>query len=410
MPQKTKPGRAASGTGKNSKRRMQLTVPGRQGNKRAKPKAPAVIANSIFALTLSSKPGLEVLEKIDGKKSRYRLDAQEDYYQMYDDLLAAYKRALWNVKGETTEFDPLTAGLGIGNALNYVLKGFEENILPKYFEYNIDRDNDYYYFTVYRYCDFPDFWHAFEIKPVVNHLRRSKPLHDLFVRVMAYLSCRLSILTWYNGGCGYSDYIFEERVENWEMEEGALYPDPDADEERKRSAFENRSRYLEAKRCLADYKTGQAKKYQRLLEKYRAPSRESIMKRIARLNSSQKKSPIASFIVEAMEFSKETGSLNDYQYHELLGEDSQDGLTLDRQVTIIWDWEDEFTEMEMEVIDVDAGNFGVLPPVAHCFFTPESNRAFLDKMNEWMAWPRKLSQLWDKYAAIVTSIKNPKKK
>lgn len=407
MPAKINRKPAARAARNRAHTRKDKAKQGFKRNKRSKATAPAVIANSVFALTLADKPALEVIEKVEEKKNRHRSGDQDDYYQMYHDLLKAFKNGVKLVSGETTECDPLASGLGIGMSLAYVMRGFEHNILPKEFDYKIDLDEDgnYYHFTIYRYCQFSGWWHAFEIMPICRHLKRhNQPLLKLFLSFISYMSMRLDIQTWWNGGCGYAEYMMEERLMNWEDNEGDIKAPKNATKQQKEYANESRKRYETAVKNFKDYKNGEPREYEKLIRASRGSSAAAINKSLSGFN---RKDPVVAFMIKMMDFMEKPGSISDYIYRES-DDDGEMGLAFDQQIAIIWDWDDEYTRCQMDCIDAEASGIGVMPPMLHYYITPHTKKLDKDELDEWLKWPGRLSALWEEYNNMIKKFK-PKK-
>ncbi|MFL5810054.1 MAG: hypothetical protein ACJ749_11075 [Flavisolibacter sp.] len=396
MPQTTKQKNASRSTRSRFHRRKNRSECRRTGSERAKQEDPRVIANSVFALTLQQKPGIEVFDKTEINCS---YGEQDDYYAMYRDLLAAYQKAM-KLLGNETKADPLKDGLSIATCLMYVINGFRNNVLIAGYELRIDKNYDHYYFTMYLSCDFPDWWHAFEIMPVVEYLKRKSPkLHDLFLSFISYMKTRLDISTWYNGGCGYAEYYVDEAIEIdiWQDNHGPIYAEPDATKEEKRDAKEPRQKYEQLLDDFNNYNAGVIHEYELFL-RHIGPDVRYIK---SHLSCFDKKIAIVAWMKEMLEFMKEPGSVSDYHFSELIDGEEYEGITFDRQVTIIWDWHDGYTALEMDSIDADATSLGTLPPIFHYRVSKHTKQMNLDKYHDWQTWPMRFSKLWEKYRDIA---------
>lgn len=396
MPATIKKRRTAQATRKSIHRGKNSKKCGRKGGQRAKQKNPRVIANSVFALTLHTKPGLEVIDKMDGRKSYDKVD---DYHKMYRDLLAAFQNGM-NLIGQPTKVDPLKEGLDIGASLAYVVNGFRNNLLIAGYDMRIDKDDDHYYFTFYIQCDFPNWWHAFEIFPIVEFLGKNNPkLHDLFIKFIAFMSTRLHIPTWYNGGMGYSEYYVEEQsdLEIWEDHNGPTEPDDAISKEQIAEAKISKEKYERLLDDFNNYSAGVIKEYENFIRSGWLPL-ERLKKELARYRSNK---DLISWMKEMLEFMKEPGSMNDYHYAELMEEENYEGLSFDRQSAIIWNWNDSYTEIEMECIDSDANNIGIIPPIFHYHLSKNTKSLNMDRYIDWQSWPLRFSKLWEKYRDIV---------
>lgn len=400
MPQRIKNRSAAQRSRTGTHRRKNRKAHGRQGCERTEQKSSGIIAHSLFALTLHQKPALEVENKINKRAG----DATEDYHAMYRDLLAAYQNGM-RLSGTPTEADPFKSGLDIGASLSYVISGFNNNLLPGGFEMRIEKDGTsykqlHYYFSVYIACDFPECWHVFEIMPVVEYLRKyNVKLHDTFIRFIAYMKVRLGINTWYDGALGYADYQMEERIdpECWENNEGFMELEEDANDEAKKDAEESRLRYEAGVDDFNSYNAGYIKEYEQVI-KSSLLTADQLNKELAKYNS---KNPLVAFMHKMMEFMKEPGSFHGYHYAELYDENEYESVAIDRQVSILWDWDDEYAALECDALDVDASNYGVTPPVFHYAISKHTKQLPLDRFHEWQTWPMRFSKLWEDYRDLT---------
>lgn len=397
MPNQTKPRRTArqirrsADAGKNKKRQR------RQAGNRSSEAASRIIANSIFTVTLKPKPGIEVLNKMDGKKKRSYHDDTDDYYKMYADLLQCFQNALPLVKEEQSTFDPLASGLAIGASLKYVSDAFKNNIVPEGFEFNVDRNDDGYFFTIYDECYFAGYWHAFEIKPIIYHLRnRSPKLHDLFIEFIKCFMDKAGIMAWWNGGMGYAEYMLEEEINDWDNYHGV---DPEEDDKATAEAYES------ALKTFNNYSTGEAKYYQELITitKYRTP--QSILKSLSRFD---KRNKTVQWMKEVCEFLLLPGRVNDFTYPEM-EEEQEMGLSFDQQVAIIWDWKDEYTHQQEQSIDAEASGIGVCSPMINIGIMPFSKSIDLNGLKERCQWPKGLTKILDSQRDLINGFVKKKK-
>lgn len=367
---------------------------GRKGGERTESSAPKIIANSIFALTLPVQTGLIVQQKLKGNVS---FDGEHDYKKMYADLLAAYQRGM-KLKGFETKVDPLKSGLSLETSLAFVVNGFRNNILEAGWEMRIDKDGDYYYFTMYTPCDLPEMWHVFEVMPIAEYLsKKNIPLLKVYLSFIKYLSGRLGISTWYNGAYGYSDWALEEKLDLWESEFGSLNLADAEDEEQEKEIQENIENYEETLDDFNSHEAGLVKEYQLMISE--SDSNPDNIRRF--LKHTRSKEPIVKFMREAMEFMEEPGCLNDFQCIELQQDDEFEGLTLDRQFSIVWDWLDSFSRMEGECLDADVNGVGIVPPILYQYVTKHTKTLDMGKLHELLRWPMRLNNLWDKYSDVA---------
>lgn len=384
--------RKSPNAGKNKKRQ------GRQASCRSGKVSTQVIGNSVFALVMQPKPGVEVLEKMEGKKKRSYHDDTDDYYQMYADLLECFQNALPLVTGEKSVFDPLANGMEIGAALSYVSNVFKNNILPEGFEFNVDRNDDGYYFTIYKECNFAGYWHAFEIKQIVYRLRKTNPkLHDLFISFIACFMRKADIMAWWNGGMGYAEYMLEEEVNDWDNYHGMDTTDE--------SSEENMKAYQSAVKTLENYTSGEAKEYQDLISNAKHRTLHSILKSLERFNSRNK---IVQWMKEVCNFLLLPGCVSDFTYPEM-EEEQETGLSFDQQVAIIWDWDDEYTSQQSQSIDAQASGIGVCYPMINMGIMRFTKSIDFEDLKKRCSWPSGLIRILDSHNEIIRGFSKKKK-
>lgn len=400
MPKTSHQKRTALRSRSHIHRRKNKQKQGRQGSNGNHPQAPKVIANSFFALTLKAKPGLEISDKIVEKPHRGYHSATDDYEAMYKDLLQAYQNALKLVKGEQSPCDPLKDGFELSMALHYVTCAFKNNILPEGYRFNIDRTNEgEYFFTIFKEVDFPDYWHAFELKQIVKKLwRDNQKLHDLFIVLIKSFMTSAGICGWWNGGMGYADWQLEERIANWDDSYG------DFDEGSKEHK-ESMKAFASAVTTCKSYENGDPAEYQSLISKAKPRSADSLLKSLDRFS---KRSPIVQWMIEVCEFMKLPGTIDDFTYPEMMEE--HEGLHFDEQATVIWDWEDEYTAEQMEGMEATVQGCGEFPPILNMGIMPYSKKIDFDDLQKREAWPQKLSDLFKSMREVIKMITQKKKK
>lgn len=401
MPTKVITKRPAQRVRQAAYRRKVLAIARRKGKPGEGKKAPSVIANSVFALTLKHKPGFEVSSLVKGDRSALR--DGDDYFLMYAQLFPVMQRAVLLATGEHTSFDPLLqGGLSIGESLGYVISIMKRNVVPKNFDLRVDHDDDLgYYFTIHQYAPFRDFWHVFEIRPAVQYLRtHNERLHELFCDFIGHFYLRTGILTWWNGGLGYAEHMMEEKIEMWEDQWGETIEDS----EECALAFDSA--------CLTvmEYSAGEVAAYQDRIQKQQL-SYPALVTAILQTKAS---GPIIDDIVNwmraAIDFIKKPGCVDDYMYHSYLQENEIEGVMFDQQSVILWDWEDEYSKLESECLDSTVQGVGVHPPQLHYHFTMYTQKFDRNEMADWLAWPGRLSQLWERYEGFIGKIKKQEKK
>lgn len=397
MPKTTQYHPAARRPRKGAQKRNERKIAGRPGVNGKGPQGPTVIANSLFALTLTAKPGMTVLNNTDGMtRTRRGYDGREDdYTKMYEDLFAAFKIAYKLVNGETTSYNPIK-DFEIGMALNYVVEGFTNHVLPKTWHVNVDRDDSHYYFTIYRELEFSQYWHAFEIKPVVTYLKQyNKKLHDLFLILIYSFITKMDLGTWWNGGMQYAEYM-------------AMDPQWDDDFE---DDDEEQAREVEiAKRAeeLQRYdKGGEAFEYEELIRHAGFSNPAGIRKAIRRLKS---RNPVAKWMLKACDYMEEAVPMSNFVYEELSEDEGWDGVKLEDQVTIVWDIDDAYTVMQDQANEANANGFGIMPPIQNYRFGKNTKHFDIDELNVQYRTLDGLTALHKAYDAMIDKIKPKAKK
>jgi hypothetical protein len=389
MPANIKTKRSSSRIRKGANERSNRQAAGRQGSVRPQKGYTKIIGNSIFALTLKKKPGLEVVSKVESRK--FRVEDEDDFYKMYADLLACYHKAMVIV-GEPTKYDPYSIGLEIGIALSSIIQSFKDNVAPKDASVNIDHnDEDGYHFTVYQYAPFDCYWHAFEIKPIINKIKRNQKLHDLFIVYIKAFMNYTGIDGWWNGGMGYADYMLEEKIDNWENELGEEFEDE-----------------KDLKKAMADlqcYKKGVAKQYEKSITNAAHCSPEKLIEKI----EPYKRSGLGKLMLAGCEFMKYQGTLTDFIYYELENEGDVQGLRFDQQASVIWDWDDYYTDMQEECLDSEANGCGIIEPILNYQFTKRLSKFSKEEFQHRLKWPEELSKIFTMHNEYVNSIKRKKR-
>jgi len=400
MPNKSNTGRTprqirgGSNARKNQKRQRRKASVGSTAA------APRIIGSSLFAVTLKPKPGVEVLEKMDGKKKRSYHDDTDDYYQMYSDLLQCFQNALPLVKGEQSSFDPLASGLEIGMALQYVQNAFRENILPEGFDFNVERNDDGYYFVIYTECRFAGYWEAFEIKPIIYYLRKYNPkLHDLFIVFIRTFMNRAGIMSWYGGGMGYAEYALEEEIADWDNIHG-FDPDDESDD-----AKENFEAFQKASATWNDYQHGEAKHYEELIKNATGSTPESLLKSLEKFNG---RNPVVKWMKQVCRFLKLPGRMDDFIYSEY-EEENETGLRFDQQVAVIWDWDDAYTAQQEESLEAEANGIGICQPMINMGIMPYSKKIDFEDLKARCNWPMELTKIFESQRDLINDVIKKKK-
>jgi hypothetical protein len=384
--------RSGAHAGKNKKGQ------GRKAGSRTAPPAPAILANSIFALTLKDKPGIEVSQKLDGKMRRSSFDAADDYERMHADLSQACYNARKILGQNPSKPDLLASGCGIGIALTFVTGVFESSVLPVGYSYSIDRDHNSgeYFFTVFDTCDYKEYWHAFELRPVIEHLKATDiKLHNFFLLFIKSFMVETSIYAWWNGGCHYAQDFLEEEILNWEDNyEGVLNARPD-DEYLQRKA--------QAIETLKSYTTGYVFRYQNRINKNKILSVPALEKKLKRFNSRNR---IVQWMKAACKFMARPAGINTFINYEVFeAEMNGEGMEFDGHASIIWDWDDAYTYKHMEFLDSESQSCGVMPPVVSIRIEKKTNKIDFESLKAVASWPLELNDIWNHYHGIAESLK-----
>lgn len=386
MPGTIKNRRTAQRTRKNILPGKKQAKHGCKGSNGDKAPAARILGNSLFTVSLKSKYGFEVLRKKESKGFDVN---EEDYDQMYDDLLATFRHAMKLVKNETTSFDPKNCGLDSICPFAFIINSFKREFLPAGYELNIDLDegSGEYFFTMYKEVDWPWAWHTFELKTAVEYLlKRNKKLHDLFITVMRCFYSKTGITSWFDGGYGYAEMMMDDI--------GEYINNRDFESEEEQVKVE-----LELEQLKYDYRKGQVKQYQKLLQGHDYKKPEQLEKMLSNFG---RKSPVVQWMYKCIEFLKLQGRISDYEYEELYVE--QEGLRVVQQATIIWDYNDAFFAWQEEAVDSDASNLGVIPPYITIPVTKHNRFIDLADLKEREQWMKKLSVLQNEYNEMLRKI------
>lgn len=406
MPTRIRSKRTAQRARKNSLRRKNQQAKRRKRANRPKPKAPSVIANSIFALTLDPKPGFEVQNKLEKEIDRGWRKEQEfpdDYNKMYRDLLPCFTNAYRILYGEPIRFSPLKDGLPIGLALSSVIDAFKQNILPFGFQFNIDRRHDHgeYYFTIYKQYEFPWVWHTFEIKYVIQALQKRKPaLLRLFIQFLKSFAAHCRIQFWYQGDVESGDQFLEDRINNYEEWE--------TDEEDE--IGEHNERISEMRETLDSYRDGEIYGWRQEISRAKVLTPGEIR---AKLRKYSRKNSIVGFMYLACDLMDMPYSAEDFTY-DPQDEDRQDfgmeGVWFFYQMAILWDETDDYCSAYAELLDSTAQNGGVFPPIIHKHIGKETKAIDIEWLKEAYKWPKEFHQLFRDYAKAENPYRPKNKK
>jgi hypothetical protein len=198
------------------------------------------------------------------------------------------------------------------------------------------------------------------------------------------------IMGWWDGGMGYADYMLEEKIENWEFEYG--------------DEFENADELNKARETLESYKNGEVHRYEELIRE----SKFLPLKKLAKAIEPYKRTNLGKLMLAGCEFMEHPGTMNDFIYYEFQNERGE-GLSVDQQSAVIWDWDDAYTDIQEECLDAEAQGCGVIEPILNFSFNRNLKKFVLEDFEKRTKWPKALTEYFFKHRDYVESIK-PKKK
>jgi len=394
MSKKIKDRRSAQKAGSAANGRNNAKRQRREVNNDSKTQAPRIIANSLFALTLNEKSGIEV--SLNQSNSNVFAENTNGVEEMYYDLLNTFKNALKLYTGEVTNADPYKSGMSIDNSILYLINGFKNSILPTGFELNVDyRYDKGYHFTIFKEIETPCYWMTFEIKPIVKKLYRTNiDLHEFFIVFIKSFMTYTKILNWYNGGFGYAEYAVEEHLEDWENFESEFNSPEEAEKERRKRLA-----------TVWQYEHGEVKKYQKLICEANPITVEELLQALSKFN---KRNHIVKWMYEACEFMKIQTNIWDFIYEEAFGEDRdgfEEGVKIEQQATIIWDSRDIYSITEEEVLEAESSSAGVQNGFLNIHVTKDIEKIDWSTINEQTTWIDRLEKLNVSYTKLIRSIK-----
>lgn len=365
MPKKTRSKRTAPAAGLGAKGGAARSSTIRQRGS-SEEKDPAVIADSLFALTLKPKTGPEMMFGAEG----HEFDP-EAAGRMCNDLWDAYRRLAYLQTGEKTSFNPLRSGLSIATSLHMAINGFRQ-LIPEKYDINIDhegyRPNEKYHFTVYRYCEgWGRFYHTLPVGHALQVLAAKNPsLHDLFLSFIRVFSKSIGVPLWDDGMLGNTLESLDERIINMEG---------DSTPEELQGIRDDIHLYHE----------GLAAAYARKIRSTKILDPLDIKKRARRF-----KGPIASLIVKGADLLLHPYRLWDYDYMDQYF-DGGCYLELSNQANILWQAEDNLFYEHEEYIDAIA-NEGIQEPVAFFIVDRNTKKFDLEELDHKVKWPGQLSE------------------
>lgn len=377
-------------------RKRRAKINGRPGIIREDQKAPAIIANSAFALTLKPKTWACLSEDLGSEQDPAQLG-------MYKDMVNAYNHGATLVGAAKISFkqsDATTAGIA------EVLALFNKNICPKGFDVNIDdhynkkTKKKHFHFSVYKTCDFPAYWHFFEIKHVVGMLWKTNPkLHNLFTRFLRSFIHYSSIPCWFDGPMVNAEFTLSSYVEELRevIKKESEQEVQNAIERTGYTMDQMRKRLSDIESTMKEYATGQAQEYMQKLIKTKPLKPHYILRSLKKFPGQSK---VVKFMRQACELMKEKVGVADFNYDYADGYDVE-GLSFSEQVSIIWNWSDHISATQGRNIEETANSLGVLSPTLCARFMPTGTFELdMERLTKSLAWPKKLSALQGQFQKI----------
>lgn len=375
MPKTNQSKGIAQNTRKRTNARGNQQKPRCKASTGAKTHTPKIIANSLFALTLTPLIGLEVEQKFDKPKKVYGSD---DYNKMYKDLFECVQTGLTIINGKGSPWNPINEGYDIAFSLKYILNVFKHNLLPEDFEFNIDEVDGEYYFTVYSpFFGTKENWNFYEIKPIVKYLEKTDTkLYNLFIKFLKCFMTITEINDWRD--FFYAEEQIEEQLNNW-------FEDRAGDVENEEEENIMQEEYKLAFDCVQDYKKGEPAQYIKKVGASEFHNVDYFIKKIKTLGFAD---PVIDWMLKTCEFLKlSCGSVHQFVYQEFQDSDDGDGLAFYDQHTIIWDAEDYYTSEIDAMVESTAIGIGVVPPVMHFHLKKDSKKydfGWIEKSKNWI--------------------------
>lgn len=329
----------------------------------------AVIADSLFALKLPNKTGVEVFTNTAVN------DHTADLIAMYTDLYQALENALKVLKKRSTGFNPYPT-LGIATSIDWVLRQFEKHVKPRHLDYNIEFDEykNQYYFVLYKNCNYSCMYNVIQVRHVLKHLKsKSIAIHDSFLQFIRLFSIHTGIDFWFSGRVDWSIDWIGERV--------------------KSEDYEDEVELEESRRIWEDYTKpeGQANQCQRAIKSLKSLSIGQFKKQLASLNQRHElvktMKCVTDFLSKNAKF-----NIHDFEYR-FSDEYGDDGpvLSFPDQFAIMWDCNDSVFWFHTEMVDNDAQE-GVAIPTVYIPISKDSKKIDCNWFNAALDYPNALEQ------------------
>lgn len=366
MPTKAKYKRSTRESRKRAERRAPGPAPARRGG--TKPKDPEFIADSIYALKLKPKTGVDVYFNFRGFYAQEIRDAD----RFYKDICGAFCNLYKQVKGE--DFGDPTKRLNMtrADAIWFMINCIKSNLLPSGYSFNFDfdelcaKDSDYY-ITIYNECDWSEHWNVFDIGPAVKKMQKENPaLLKLFFSFLKKFAKTCGIDFWNEGFMGAELECMEEHL----LEQDEYFED-------KETAMACREEY-------ESYRNGEIAS----IRKQIAGARNLDAAQLASAAKRFKQNPITKIIQNGAEVIKPGYSIMQYRYISVSeNERPYFYLDLESQLNIIWNFSDYLTQMQKDALDSAAAEGGFQYPLFSVKITSKTKDIDFLKYKEAVRWP-----------------------
>ncbi|MGN6435974.1 MAG: hypothetical protein ACTHMM_05545 [Agriterribacter sp.] len=384
MPQTTIKKKTARGARRNLRKRNLKKGNRRQAGNRSTKAINKIIGSSLYALKFDTIPGVVVEKKFDGK---WKGDGDDDYDAMYNDLFAAYKRYCVLTGNEISKFDPLAAGVDLGKSLFLITQRMKEAV-PHGYHISIDKniDSSGYCFTIYKEVDFQQYWHYFNIEPVIKYLEKKDPeLLWLFVSAINALVSYCDFQTWrwlYGFDIVVDDWSREDYIRGW-SENGE----------------HEQSLEKEFTEEVQKYTTGPAAKYYDFIKGKKC--QKDPKKLLSEIKSLRRRNPIKNWITAAAQLVNDKWRIRDFCFDGDASEYEDAPVRLHDQITIIWSDDDNVYKITCEYMDNEAANFGTEAAIINFPVSKKTKAIDLQNYKEGEKWMSKIDDLFQQYQDVI---------
>lgn len=374
MPTKTRHKKSARATRKRAQRRAARPGPARRrGEKHAHPQ---FIADSIHALTLKSKKGVDVYFNLRGYQAQEIRNADN----FYKDICGAFRNLYKQIKGEDFGDPMKRMNMTRTDALWFIINCLDSSLLPSGYKFNFDFDEHCtkecdYHITIYHECDWSEHWNVFDIGPAVKKLQKENPgLLKLFFSFLKKFAKVCGIDFWNDGFMGAELERMEERVWDWE------------------SYYEEKEMADGVREEYNIYTTGEIADIRKQISKAKDFSPAQILSAARRY---KKQNPITKIIQLGAEVMRPGYNIMHYRYISVSENERPDFyLDLGDQLNIIWDFNDELTQMQQEALDSHANEGGFQYPLFAVKVTSKTKDIDFLKYKDAVRWPMQLHKFF----------------